>query len=367
MKKTLWAAAALCLFIALLWGLRPKDSSESVQPPAELPSSTWSASSEDNGSGTSSARHTGTFGSREDSPSDRRFTPSGPRDFQIPGAAQEFSSSREGGSALLEDVESLLADLPPGLYSEDIPDEYAGNLEDLFALLEEAREQNEIEEEDQPADALFFTSLQPDQTAGPLLVENLFAPQTGRIYAVFHSDTQHMMGRDDILVRWFHPNGNTLWYEDVSILSGMPFNYIWYENSFWDPGVYYVGLYGLDNDMGLLVAGSFTVEERFDHIGNLVVISDPSEIFRQTDFGIAEPVYLRFDYQVSTPLELNLLIFKIETGEVFISDIVSLPLGSSEFLSLIKRDKPIFPPGSYDVELWEDNQLLRGRVRFFLH
>jgi hypothetical protein len=305
-------------------------------------------------------------GVRSGGGADRRPTPFGsPRasDRNPPTSMASARSSPPTGST---GSASRSPELPPGMGAADIPERYMGRETEFLGKLADIRDRRTPDDDGGRALPVRFTAIAPDTETGAVGAQSVFSPASGRIYAVFSCGDDRFRSIERVLVKWYSPEGENVWFESVGIRPGAPYNYVWWESADWLPGPYRVEIYGTADDPVVLAAGSFSVEEGIEFIGNLTV-SPADEPFTVADFLVDEAVHARLPYRVSSRTPIRLKAAKMETGQVTMDRNFDLLPGESLLRVPLKGREPSWPPGTYDLEALDRNNTLRGRVRFVVN
>ena len=363
--------SAVILFFALAgfvrWITRGPDTAPLIQgsdaPAAEFPARRVGDGFQKGGSGTS--RELFRLGERPRRSMKDGF--SGQTPERLSGRARTPSASN-GRTGFLQEVFDRIW-LPPGMTKKDIPPEYDNDLEGFLDRIEEVAEEDLSESEKENLDQVYFTTAFPDVVNGPPFYTDIFSPYSGRIYGAFNSRTENMLGRDRILVKWTGAKGELLLYAYMAILPDTPFNYVWWDQGFWDEGTYIMAVYGLENDVGPLAYGSYLVTSLPEFIGHLGLYEDLEQGEPQTDFSFSSRIILSFEYAAKEDRHVALVVFKKETGEYLIDEDLLLPaVDSGVFSQTLKEpDDPGFPLGTFTVQVWTEMEFPVGEVQFVHH
>jgi len=292
-----------------------------------------------------------------------------PRRSSAAGPPNDTPSSRARDRSGIPSLAVGERRLPRGITEDDIPPLYANDLEGFLDRIGEVAEENLSESEKEQVDPVLFTTAFPDVINGSPFYTKIFSPFSGRIYGFFNSRTENLDGRDRILVKWTGAKGEMLLYEYMTILPDTPFNYVWWEQGFWDEGTYIMVVYGLENDIQPLAYGSFQVSGLPEFIGHLKLCEDLDQGRSQTDFSFSSRIILSFDYAAQGDRTVVLVLYKMETGEYLLDEDVLLPADESGTFSRVLKepDDTTFPFGTFAVEVWTEQEYPEGRVVFVYH
>ena len=284
---------------------------------------------------------------------------------------QSASRNNESASGSNRSEKLLVEDLPvywpAGIGPDDLPPWMRGQPEVYLEEIEDARNDTPSEQRTPENRTVLFTGAQPDLISGYPYSDVVFDPSVTRLYAWFSCDTAAFSGRTKVLAKWTQEDSTEILFEGMSILNSTPYNYIWWEDSFWSPGRYSVEVYGLDDEVQLLAWGTYEIADLSEHTSFAGLYGDPLDQVSRQSFYLAEEEYLKVNYSSTQERQIQILITRVADGKIVNGGLVSFPPGMDRdfTVSLTDLANP-FEPGSYVLELFSypEPQSLMGRNVF---
>ncbi len=245
-----------------------------------------------------------------------------------------------------------------------IPDEYEDK-SSFVDLLISRWNGNISEEENDRASPVFFTSLSPEKSQSLYYNTNSFSPYAGRIYSCIESNDPNFINREKILIKWYNSNDQVLYFDYLGIDPAKKYNYIWFDRSFWDTGIYNVEIFELENNIRLLASGSFIVSDLNQYIGHLGLYDDEFKMFPLNSFSPFSNIFVKFRYSSQMVDQFDFVVRNTDSNVVqHINTFYLNPVIDGFYEYTLKNENDNWKVGSYVAELMSRNGDLAGRAVF---
>ncbi len=245
-----------------------------------------------------------------------------------------------------------------------IPDEYEDK-SSFIDLLISRWNGNISEEENNASAAVFFTSISPERAQSLHYNINSFSNYSGRIYSCVESNDPNFKNRRKILTKWKNSSGQVLYFDYLDIDPEKKHNYIWFDRPYWEPGIYNVEIFELENNIRLLASGSFVVSSLEQYIGHLGLYEYDSQSFPKNSFFSFSRILVKFHYSSQTADQFDFVVRNLDVNvSQDIRSFFLAPAVDGIYKQVIKYENAHWQPGVYTAELWSRGGELAGRTVF---
>ncbi len=215
------------------------------------------------------------------------------------------------------------------------------------------------------ASPVFFTSLSPEKSQSLYYNTNSFSPYAGRIYSCIESKDPNFINRKKILIKWYGSNGQVLYFDYLGIDPAKKYNYIWFDRSFWEPGIYNVEIFELENNIRLLASGSFIVSSLNQYLSHLGLYDDEFRAFPRNSFFSFSKIFVKFRYSSQMVDQFDFVVRNTDSNAVqHINTFYLNPVIDGFYEYTLKDENDNWQAGTYAAELMSRDGDLAGRAVF---
>ncbi len=245
-----------------------------------------------------------------------------------------------------------------------IPKEYEDK-NSFIELLFSRWNGNISEKENDRASPVFFTSISPEKSQSLYYNTNSFSPYAGRIYSCIESNDPNFINRKKILIKWYSSNEQVFYFDYLGIDPAKKYNYIWFDRPFWEPGIYNVEIFELENNIRLLASGSFIVENLNQYLSHLGLYEDELQLFPRNSFFSFSKIFVKFSYSSQTVVQFDFVVRNTNSNTIqHINTFYLNPVINGLYEYILKDENDNWQAGIYTAELMSRGGDLAGRAVF---